>query len=90
MHSFNYSGYFYSASLDPLLLRGVPRYSTDTVAEFHAEAPQATVSEGLVQGPYGAARAGSEPTTLKATNLPMSHHAPHMMTSTGLRRQKSI
>jgi len=28
------------------------RHSTDAVPEFHAEAPQATVSEGLAQGPY--------------------------------------
>ena len=26
------------------------RHSTDTVFEFHAEAPQATASEGLAQG----------------------------------------
>ena len=31
---------------------------------LHAEALQATVSEGLAQGPYLAARAGFEPTTL--------------------------
>src|SRR6218665_2252103 len=41
------------------------RHGTDTVPEFHAEAPQATVSEGLAQGPYVAARAGVEPTTLR-------------------------
>src|SRR6218665_2212450 len=35
------------------------------VSEFHAEAPQATVSEGLTKGPYGAARGGFEPTTLR-------------------------
>jgi len=35
------------------------------VSEFHAEAPQATASEGLAQGPYGSARAGCEPTTLR-------------------------
>ena len=39
------------------------RHSTDTVSEFHAEAPQATASEGLAQGPYVAARAGFEPMT---------------------------
>ena len=33
-------------------------------AEFHAEAPQANVSEGLAQGPYVAARASVEPMTL--------------------------
>jgi len=30
----------------------------DTVSEFHAEAPQATASEGLAQGAYMAARVG--------------------------------
>jgi len=29
----------------------------DTVPEFYAEAPQATVSEGIAQGPYDEARA---------------------------------
>src|SRR6218665_441424 len=28
------------------------RHSTDTVSEFHAEAPQAIASEGLAKGPY--------------------------------------
>src|SRR6218665_2708030 len=51
------------------------RHSTDTVSEFRAEAPQATVSEGLAQGPYVAASAGLEPMTLqtkcdKSTNEP--------------------
>ena len=36
--SFIHSGYFYSASSRPLLLRGAPDNSTDTVSEFHAEA----------------------------------------------------
>src|SRR6218665_1383709 len=35
IHSF---GHFYSAPSSPLLLRGAPDYSTDTVSEFHAEA----------------------------------------------------
>ena len=34
-------------------------------SEFHAKAPQATVSEGLAQGPYVAARVGVEPMTLR-------------------------
>ena len=39
----------------------------DAVPEFHAEAPQATVSEGLAQGPYMAATVhmGFEPATLR-------------------------
>src|SRR6218665_641506 len=37
IHSFIHSGHFYCAPSSPLLLRGVPDYSTDTVSEFHAE-----------------------------------------------------
>src|SRR6218665_4001339 len=36
--SINHSGRFYSAPSSPLLLRGAPDYSTDTVSESHAEA----------------------------------------------------
>jgi len=39
----------------------------DTVLEFHAEAPQATASERLAQGPYMAARVVFEPATQWAT-----------------------
>jgi len=35
IHSFSH---FYSAPSSPLLLRGTPEYSTDTVSESHAEA----------------------------------------------------
>ena len=45
--------------------QGRSRHSTDTVPEFHAEAPQAIASERLAQCPYMAARAGVEPTTLR-------------------------
>jgi len=41
-----------------------PRHSTDTALEFHAEAPQATLSEELSQSPYVATRAGFELATL--------------------------
>ena len=36
---------------------------------LHAEAKQATASEGLAQGPYMAARAGFEPTTLMSKGI---------------------
>src|SRR6218665_2334528 len=62
--SFIHSGYINSASSSPLLLRGAPHYSIDTVSEFHAEALQAIASERLAQGPYVAARVGFEPATL--------------------------
>ena len=38
----------------------------DTGLEFHAEAPQATASEGLAQGPDVAVRVGFEPTTFQS------------------------
>jgi len=41
--------------------QGVP-HTARILSEFHAEAPHATASEGLVQGPYMAAGAGFEPT----------------------------
>jgi len=44
----------------------------DTVPEFHTEAPQASVSEGLVQGAYTAAREGIEPMTLRTKYLKIS------------------
>ena len=54
-----HSRYFYSTSSNPLLLRGAPDTACVSVSEFHAEAPQATASEGLAQGPY-VSRAGFE------------------------------
>ena len=49
IHSFIRSGYFYSASLSPLLLlRGAPDTARMLCSEFHAEAnTQATAGEGL-------------------------------------------
>ena len=35
------------------------------MSEFHAEAPKATASDGLAQGPYVAATEGFEPTTFR-------------------------
>ena len=41
----------------------LPTTAIDTASEFTHRSAQATVSEGLAQGPYVAARAGFEPTT---------------------------
>ena len=60
--SFIHSGHFYSAPSSPLLFRGAPDYSTDTVSRRRA---QATAGKGLAQGPYVAARALVEPTILR-------------------------
>jgi len=56
-HLFIHSFYFYSASSSLLLLRGAPDTARILrMLEFHAEAPPATVSEGLAPVPYMAAR----------------------------------
>src|SRR6218665_3316143 len=56
------------------------RHSTDTVPEFHAEAPHATVSEGLAQGLYVVARAGVEPTTLRTKGVESINAPPRPTT----------
>src|SRR6218665_3257723 len=47
IYSFILSGHFYSTPSSPLLLRGAPDYSTDTVSEFHAEAHRQLQVEDL-------------------------------------------
>src|SRR6218665_1247763 len=75
---FIHSGYFYSASSNPLLLSGAYNNSVDTAQEFHAEAPQATASEGLAQGPYVAARAGFKPLTLWTKGDESTNETPYL------------
>src|SRR6218665_23640 len=52
------------------------RHSTYTVSEFHAETPLTSVSEGFVQGPYMAARAGFEPATLRKKDVESTNELP--------------
>ena len=73
IHSFRL---FYSTPSSPLLLRGASDDSTDTVLEFHAEAPQATATEGLAQGPYVATRAGLEPASLRTKGEESTNERP--------------
>ena len=51
-------------------------HRTDTVLEFHAEAPQATASEGLAQGPYLAARVGFESMILWTKGVESTNEPP--------------
>src|SRR6218665_170861 len=44
--------------------------------EFHAEAPQATASEGLAQDPYVAARTEFETTTLRSKGVDSTNASP--------------
>ena len=48
----------------------------NTVSEFHAEAPQATASEGLAQGPDVAAIEGFEPMTLRTKGVKSTNEPP--------------
>ena len=48
------------------------------MSEFHAEASQATASEGLAQGPYVAARAGFEPSTYRTKGDESTNEPPHL------------
>ena len=48
----------------------------DTVSEFHAEAPQASASEGLSQGSYVEARAGVDPTTPRTIGVDPTNEPP--------------
>src|SRR6218665_222531 len=75
LNSFIHSDYFYSTSSSPLLLRGSPD-STGTVPEFHAGAPQATVSEGLAQSSYVAARGGVEQMSLQTKGVDSTNAPP--------------
>src|SRR6218665_3535588 len=75
IHSFIHCRHFYCASSSPLLLRGVPDYSTDTVSEFHAEAT-GNLSKGLAQGPYVATTAGFESMTLRLKVIDLTNVPP--------------
>ena len=47
------------------------------MSEFHTEAPQAIANEGLVEGPYMAARPGFEPATLQTKGDESTNEPPH-------------
>jgi len=61
--------HFYSASYGMRLSEALSTIAIDTVSVLHSEAQQAIASEWLVQGPYVAARAGFEPTTLRSKGM---------------------
>ena len=64
---FSFHSFIQAVSIAPLQVHyysGAPDTACIYCAGIHAEAPQATGSEELAQGPYVAARAGFEPATL--------------------------
>ena len=71
--------HFYSASHSMSLSETLPTTAIDIASEFtrrSATRLQATVSEGLVQGPYVAVRAGFEPMTIQSKGFDSSNAPP--------------
>jgi len=80
-YSFIHSGYFYSASSSPLLLRGAPDYSIDTVLELTRWSATGIYElKDLPKAPMWRLtwNLSLRPSGRKAPNLPLSHHAPHI------------
>ena len=76
--SFIHSNIFYSASSSPLLLRGAPDYSINTVLELTRQSTTGnrewrTCQRSLRGGESRRIRTYGH----KAPSLPLSHHAPH-------------
>ena len=69
--------HFYSASHHSMILqKRSPPQKLTLGRSLHAEALQATVSEGLSQGPYMADRAENEPTTLRSKGVVSANGPP--------------
>src|SRR6218665_2697061 len=75
-NSFIHSGYFYSASLSPLVLRSAP-HTARILCQSFTPKHHRQLREGFAQVPYEAVRAGSNPRPFgqKTYNLPRSNHA---------------
>ena len=90
-YSFIHSGHFYSAPWSPLLLRGAPDYSTDTVLEFHAEAHRQLQVKDLPKVPTWRLERESNPrpSGWKSSSQPRRHHVPHVLLSLSMQDRRS-
>ena len=72
------TGYFYSASSSPLLLRGTPDIACILCRSFTPKRHRQLWAKDLPKVPTWWLERDSNPRPFgrKATNLPMSHHAP--------------
>src|SRR6218665_916827 len=77
-HSFIHSGYFYSASSSPLLLRGAPDTAWILCRSFTPKCHRQQRVKDLPKVSTWRLEQDSNkrPIGRKAMNLPMSHHAP--------------
>src|SRR6218665_392538 len=72
-YSFIHSGHFYSTSSSPLLLRGAPDYSINTVSEL----TQLRVKDSPKAPTWWLEQDSDlQPSRHKTSNLPLSHHVP--------------
>ena len=78
--SFIHSGHFYSTPSSPLLLRGTPDYSTDTVSEFHTKAQRQLQAKNLPKVPTWRLERESNPrpSGWKSSSQPRRHHVPRL------------
>ena len=81
---FIHSSHFYSAPSSPLLLRGAPDYSTDTVSEFHVDAHRQQQVKDLPKVPTWRIERESNlrPPGWKSSSQPRRHHVPQIMGAT--------
>src|SRR6218665_2173045 len=77
--------HFYSASHSKSFSEALPTTAMTLFRNLNAEALQETVSEGLAQGPYVAAGAGFEPTTLRSKGIDFANALPRPIDSCWMR-----
>src|SRR6218665_1828398 len=79
--SFIHSAYFYSASSSPLPLRGAPNTARTLCQSFTPKRHRQLRVKNLSKVPTWQLERDSNqrPFGRKASNLPMSHHAPHLL-----------
>src|SRR6218665_3188717 len=74
-YSFIYSGHFYSAPSSPLLLEAL-QTTARMLYRVSRRSARVTAGKILAQGPYVAARAGVEPTTLRLKVIVLTKEPP--------------
>jgi len=80
-----YSGYFYSASLSPLLFRGAPNTARILCQSFTPNHHRQLQVKDLLRVPTWWLERDSKPWPFgqKASNLPMGHYALHVCSCGG-------
>src|SRR6218665_521288 len=80
IHSFIHSGYLYSASSSPVLFRGAPDTALILCRSFTLKRHRQLRVKDLPKAPTWRLERDSnpQPSGRKVSNLPMSHHEPHL------------